>query len=278
MKSVMRLAAGFVLVSLVSGCGDNEVPSTTPEEETSTLDSSMTDTTVADTGSADTGSADTTVEETIADTLAETTAETSVDAPAETAVDTAIADAPDTKVVDAPDTTVVDAADTAVVDAADTAVVDAADTFVADTALMCTTPLPAPACNTIAMPASATFVTGVVGTIPTFTDGGTYPPGYYVLVKEIISTGTPGTRKEVFLTVGGCLQDYSIKLDGTELRANATSVSSGGMETATFTCPFVATAPGARYGIKSISAAGKYTIITQGTVGASTTYREWEQQ
>ncbi|MEO7095885.1 MAG: hypothetical protein ABI175_21675 [Polyangiales bacterium] len=133
----------------------------------------------------------------------------------------------------------------------------------------------APGCNTITMPASATLVTGTVGTLPTFTAGGTIPDGSYVLVKEVLESGTPRPSKQVAVVTGNCLEGLSIDDTGKEVRATGT----GSFETGEFSfiCPITFTQHSS-YGRKDATG-GKLTLITVSDPALGPrTYREWIQQ
>lgn len=257
------LRRSLLVAALMVGCGSEDSPAPAVEDSATVADSATPDS--APDAASDSITEDSTIEETASDTAPADAA----DAPAEAAADSA--DTADTAITES-------AVDTAV---ADTAVVDTAvaDTGAPETdAVAACVDLAAPTCNALAMPAAAAFVTTTIGTIPAFTRGGALPDGTYVLIKQIKPSGTPSTFKDVVTFFGGCVQDYSIKSDATEVRANAKIVNNPatGAQTFTFTCPTPFVLPaGSAYGVEPASG-GKVKLITLDYTG--TDYREWMQQ
>ena len=130
-----------------------------------------------------------------------------------------------------------------------------------------------PTCNTMKMPAAATFVTGVVGTVPTVSGGGVIPSGTYVLIKQIIASGTPATRKLAVYGGGdGCFTALEIAPDLTESRYSGTVSYSTSTSTTTFTCPLNLSVSPSFQVLAPVGGKVKYATLNLGD------YREWLEQ
>jgi hypothetical protein len=126
----------------------------------------------------------------------------------------------------------------------------------------------------MSMPAAATFVTGVVDTIPTVSGGGVLPPGNYYLIKQIIESGTPATRK---LAVGGdetCFTALEIAPDLKEARYSGTVSYNGSTSTTNFTCPITLSVSPSYQVLTPVGGKARYATLAPG----GKDYREWLQE